>query len=802
MHSFGYFKRNNSIILKWLISYAFILVIPILISSIAFFQTNKILKGEINKASQALTNQIGQSIDKQLEEIEKFINIIVWDDRVNSLSRKTSSIYSDYLFDTYKIAQQLNSYQSSFSIPDDFYIYFANERLGVFANKIAEVDYLYAWVHSSTGLDYDQWQALITSKHSFTAIPLKRKDTFSETHDSIAFITSLPVPQNEVPLANFLLFVDKSKFIESVRAQQWYNEGKLLIYNNQNNLLVSSDFDPQGLSVDISNFTKKSGVFSTTIDGREYAVSYLSSSRFGWKYVSIIPQKQFLEKFERVRNITVLSLLLSLLIGGIATGFILKYNYSPISSLMKFITQILGTSKPADKNEYRIIHDTIAATFSEVEKANRQLLKQKVLVKSNFIQKLLKGRIDNNITLEESLQYFGMEFESDFFGILLFYFEDFSKFIENGKGKDFDEDYKLLQFILTNVAEELCNQNNHGYMSEIDDTMVCIVNFKNENTQENEAELRRIAIETTSFLKDKFDIYLNVSASNIIRTIGSWPDAYKNAQETNEYRLIKGNAPVMLYSDLPMRQKSASNLTYHYPLLMEQQLINSIKTGDLTKAKETLDIVFETNLKDDLLTVQTAKSFMIEIVGSITKAANDLGEMLETDYNSHLYNILTSIHSKSLSDIQQDIFHIICEICEQIKQKLSSGKTLHRDRQNKEFIDKIVSYININYNNYTLNLNMVSDKFDVSSPYLSKLFKQYTGESMLDYINLFRIKKTKELMSNSAININDISKNVGFCDVNSFIRTFKKYEGITPGKYKEISNYALSRKNTENTINL
>ncbi|WP_197080917.1 helix-turn-helix transcriptional regulator [Gordoniibacillus kamchatkensis] len=68
---------------------------------------------------------------------------------------------------------------------------------------------------------------------------------------------------------------------------------------------------------------------------------------------------------------------------------------------------------------------------------------------------------------------------------------------------------------------------------------------------------------------------------------------------------------------------------------------------------------------------------------------------------------------------------------------------------------------------------------------MSKLFKDHTGEGLLDFINKTRIEAAKRLIAAKNSHVNEIAGSVGFNDVNAFIRTFKKYEGITPGKYKE-----------------
>ena len=69
--------------------------------------------------------------------------------------------------------------------------------------------------------------------------------------------------------------------------------------------------------------------------------------------------------------------------------------------------------------------------------------------------------------------------------------------------------------------------------------------------------------------------------------------------------------------------------------------------------------------------------------------------------------------------------------------------------------------------------------------YISKVFKDETGEGLLDHINRLRIQQAKKIMQNKNLVLEDVAGQVGFTNVNSFIRVFKKYEGITPGKYRE-----------------
>ena len=64
-----------------------------------------------------------------------------------------------------------------------------------------------------------------------------------------------------------------------------------------------------------------------------------------------------------------------------------------------------------------------------------------------------------------------------------------------------------------------------------------------------------------------------------------------------------------------------------------------------------------------------------------------------------------------------------------------------------------------------------------------QLFKQQFGVTPVDYINQERIRKAKQLMTQTQSSLAEISWQCGFSDVNYFSRLFRKAEGLTPGQY-------------------
>lgn len=89
----------------------------------------------------------------------------------------------------------------------------------------------------------------------------------------------------------------------------------------------------------------------------------------------------------------------------------------------------------------------------------------------------------------------------------------------------------------------------------------------------------------------------------------------------------------------------------------------------------------------------------------------------------------------------------------------------------------------------------VANLCNMSYSYFSRQFKKIAGKSFTEYLNFLRITESEKLLLDKSFDIADIAVEVGFCDSSYFIKTFKKYKGVTPKQYKQI--YIDSNSNFE-----
>ncbi|MCR8658819.1 AraC family transcriptional regulator [Paenibacillus endoradicis] len=106
-----------------------------------------------------------------------------------------------------------------------------------------------------------------------------------------------------------------------------------------------------------------------------------------------------------------------------------------------------------------------------------------------------------------------------------------------------------------------------------------------------------------------------------------------------------------------------------------------------------------------------------------------------------------------------------------------------REHQTFNMIDHAVQYIEKNYER-ELSLEETAEHVHLNPYYFSKVFKQQTGETFIDYVTNIRIHHAKQWMRNKDISLKEICYLVGYNDPNYFSRVFKKVVGKTPSEYR------------------
>ncbi len=108
--------------------------------------------------------------------------------------------------------------------------------------------------------------------------------------------------------------------------------------------------------------------------------------------------------------------------------------------------------------------------------------------------------------------------------------------------------------------------------------------------------------------------------------------------------------------------------------------------------------------------------------------------------------------------------------------------TGNKKRENIERIKKVIIYIRQNYTE-KITLDDIAESAKMSKYYLSREFKQVTGQTLFEFLNVIRCKEAKRLIK-SGRSVSDSALSCGFENMSYFTRTYKKIIGDLPSKVK------------------
>jgi two-component system response regulator YesN len=231
-----------------------------------------------------------------------------------------------------------------------------------------------------------------------------------------------------------------------------------------------------------------------------------------------------------------------------------------------------------------------------------------------------------------------------------------------------------------------------------------------------------------------------------------------------------------------------SDIALYSELLISGDKVREYKTADLSKvfSKTALDI--ETAIKEHKI------DCIYKHLGELRKEFKSGG--LQIDQIAAIYNhvaaLLCKYYPKANYEVEieyVDYYRIINhygsidQLMDDLKIYIEKKISILNPIPN-EFVKRILDFIDANYMQNIMLIDL-SQKFNISMGYLSMLIKKETGRNYSEHIIMKRLNLAKELLKDEKLTINDVVQRIGYTDYYYFNKLFKKYMGITPGKYKK-----------------
>ncbi len=166
---------------------------------------------------------------------------------------------------------------------------------------------------------------------------------------------------------------------------------------------------------------------------------------------------------------------------------------------------------------------------------------------------------------------------------------------------------------------------------------------------------------------------------------------------------------------------------------------------------------------------------------------NHIKEIIE---DSELFNCINRI-KQFMGDINSKyrVAEVTAEVLKVLLILFGRYLVMAEDKStygNREMLEKGLEYIHEHFSEQ-IDVDAVADYSGYSKYYFCRRFKEITGCTVNTYINMQRVSRAKELLTQSGSRVNEVALECGFNSVPYFSQIFKKYVRRSPGEYKKKS---------------
>lgn len=311
-----------------------------------------------------------------------------------------------------------------------------------------------------------------------------------------------------------------------------------------------------------------------------------------------------------------------------------------------------------------------------------------------------------------------------------------------------------------------------------DDKIVVLIGFYND-----ESVVMKTIETVQQKLKAKMGITATIGIGDAYEEISKIYLSYRGALDALNYKVFTGKGSLIHINSFDVDGKVSK---YYYPVDKEMKLMNAIKRSDANTALNIVNEVYE-GIPKSVDIVSYIPEILWQLMNGIFRGMSTMGISYQEVFGENFFETYQGY--RSIEDIEgMKIF---------IEEKISIlANYINRKRKNKNkatIIEAIKTYIEKHYAE-EISLEIMASKVYMSPSYISTLFKEVTGESFTDYIIKVRMNKAKEFLITEDKDISFIAGMVGYDNVRSFMRAFKKYMGMTPTEYKRL--HAIDRLST------
>lgn len=272
-------------------------------------------------------------------------------------------------------------------------------------------------------------------------------------------------------------------------------------------------------------------------------------------------------------------------------------------------------------------------------------------------------------------------------------------------------------------------------------------------------------------VEERYGITISIGLCDRYVKVTDFADAYHEAISALNYRFYQGHAQIINSATIKMHSKGNQ---YRIPEV-ENALVDAVYHNRRMDAINILENYFEL-LRTEKVQREAVIAGIFNLVDRLYEYFLKLSKEMEVALNEkgrifdiiECYDNIPDMHDY-VRQLLQSIFDQLC-----IEEDVDYFRKIAM---------KIMQYLEANYMK-PVTIEDVAKELCFSPSRLRKIFKDYTGTTIHDYLTNIRMKKSLQLMRDPAVRIKDIATSIGYENISYFCTLFAKYYGMSPNQYR------------------
>jgi AraC-like DNA-binding protein/HAMP domain-containing protein len=579
-------------------------------------------------------------------------------------------------------------------------------------------------------------------------------------------VVSYALPLNRLSTTTrgtIVVNLKESQIAEYLRSSEPGKYGYLLmdssgaVISHHDKKLFLTDGNELPFVRDILRQSAPEGFTFHEVDGERFIYTWSRSDRFRWWNVNIYSMDELMTKTRTLqRGINVLTLAI-VVVGAVLTVLLATWLSRPLRQLVRAVRARHAPGEP-NRNELAFLDAAFRRMQEEEEELYKLLKEREQDTRSLAIHNLLRGEVTKGTKELFPLPYSRAAVVS---------VDGYRRYVNETN----PETRNYHRYVINSLCESLFPPSIHARSVYTGDG--CFVVIINYGEEELEPNLENVTLALTA-LRDEAAALLGhsvtIGVSGEAESVDELTDKALEAMEAVKSRLIEGSGRIAFWKREADRGKK-----YMYPTNSERRILNFLDTGDLDSIVKELKAIQNEIRSSDYISYDNILFIYNQLAGVTIKhlRENHVGAARMFTGRANVYSTIAALDT--LDELEAYLTQFFGEII----------PLLARGAGEVNYGERIVRYLEEHYREEIVFEEMAKE-IGISYSYMRKITYEATGKSLIEQLNHLRIEKAKKMLLESNCSIAQIAAEVGYANVQSFNRFFRKFEGMPPSGYKAL----------------